>query len=86
MTHLLEEGGMYFYKILFMEISIEKEGNNEKAAQQGGDEYEFLIPICATTKLMPFVDRYFVKYYKPFPCKFDESLNCNQYAFLHTNK
>lgn len=70
-----------------MEITTDKvENNPEKGNQNQGDEYEFMIPLSATTKLRPFVDRYFVKYYQRYPCAFDPNLTCNQYAFLHTNK
>jgi hypothetical protein len=70
-----------------MEISIDKlQNNSENNANRVDEEYEFMMPLSATNKLKPFVDRYFIKYYKPFPCSFDSSLNCNQYAFLHTNK
>lgn len=49
-------------------------------------EFEFLMPIHALVKLRPFVDRYFIKYYKAYPSSINSGLTNNQYAFLHTNK
>jgi glycine cleavage system H lipoate-binding protein len=50
------------------------------------DEYEFLMPLDPTTKLKPFVDRYFIKYFQTFEHPKFPLFACKQYAFLHTNK
>jgi len=67
-------------------IIMEEEKVGAPGRVEDKDEFEFLIPLNPLTKLKPFVDRYFIKYYRIFKndAKPDQCLN--QYAFLHTNK
>ena len=66
----------------------EKEVNkSDKIITAGGDdEPEFMIPLDSMIKLKPFVDRYFIKYYKNLIHPQYPNMCCNQYAFCHTNK
>lgn len=47
---------------------------------------EFAMSSNSLVKLKPFVDRYFVKYYKKFDSNNTPGLSNNQYAFVHFNK
>lgn len=75
---------------------VAENGNDHKMVDEGkaggqikvndNDEYEFMIPLNTTTKLKPFVDRYFVKYFRTTKNEMKPEQTVNQYAFLHTNK
>ena len=68
---------------------IDLEEEKEPAPElkiQDNNEYEFMIPLSTTTKLKPFVDRYFVKYYRVITNDAQPGLCLNQYSFMHTNK
>mmetsp|Transcript_55438 Transcript_55438/g.63657 ORF Transcript_55438/g.63657 Transcript_55438/m.63657 type:complete len:204 (-) Transcript_55438:77-688(-) len=67
-------------------IDMEEEKAGAPLNMDDKGDYEFLIPLNPTTKLKPFVDRYFVKYYRPIKNDKTPDLCLNQYAFLHTNK
>ncbi len=67
-------------------IIMEEEKAGAPLRIEDKDEYEFLIPLNPTTKLKPFVDRYFIKYYRFLKNDAKPDLCLNQYAFLHTNK
>jgi len=69
------------------EITEDKESKiPDEKMQIEKDEYEFMMPLDPKTKVKPFVDRYFNKYYKTLTHPKDLQLCCNQYAFVHTNK
>jgi hypothetical protein len=62
------------------ELSQIKLTENGKNQNLDNEEFEFIKPLSNENKLRPFVDRYFIKYYKIF-----DDVN-HQYAFMHTNK
>lgn len=62
------------------DLEIEKIKQDNKNPNIDQEEFEFIKPLSNENKLRPFVDRYFVKYYKIY----DEANH--QYAFMHTNK
>ena len=59
---------------------------NDDQIEAEAKEFEFLMPIHALVKLRPFVDRYFLKYYKAIDSPLNPGHSNNQYAFMHTNK
>jgi len=69
-----------------IEDSTELKNEDQIELEADAKEFEFLMPLHSLVKLRPFVDRYFLKYYKPFESPFNSGLPNNQYAFMHTNK
>jgi hypothetical protein len=50
-----------------MELKEEKKlAEVEKENLDINEEFEFMMPLNPTNKLKPFVDRYFLKYYRIF--------------------
>lgn len=67
-------------------MEIISENIQTKTGDIEAQDEEFTMSANSLIKLKPFVDRYFVKYYKKFDSITTPGLSNNQYAFVHFNK